>query len=75
MKLLLDSCLSGKAAVALRDHGHDVVWTGDWPADPGDVAILTRAREEGRGLVTLDKDFGGTRDRAWRTPLRNHQAR
>jgi len=58
MKFLLDSCLSGKAAVALRDHGHDVVWTGDWPADPGDVAILTRAREEGRVLVTLDKDFG-----------------
>ena len=58
MKILLDSCLSGKAATELRAHGHDVVGTGDWPADPGDVAILTRAREEGRVLVTLDKDFG-----------------
>lgn len=58
MKLLLDSCLSGKAAAELGNHGHDVVWTGDWSADPGDVAILARAREDGRVLVTLDKDFG-----------------
>jgi predicted nuclease of predicted toxin-antitoxin system len=40
MRLLLDTCLSGKAATALRDSGHDVVWVGDWPADPGDAAIL-----------------------------------
>jgi predicted nuclease of predicted toxin-antitoxin system len=58
MKLLLDSCLSGKAAALLRDIGHDVVWAGDWPADPGDAEILVRARVEGRVLVTLDKDFG-----------------
>lgn len=58
MKLLLDSCLSGKAAELLRASGHDVVWVGDWPADPGDAAILARAWEEGRIVVTLDKDFG-----------------
>jgi predicted nuclease of predicted toxin-antitoxin system len=58
MRLLLDSCLSGKAARALRDFGHDVVWVGDWPADPGDAAILSWARDENRILVTLDKDFG-----------------
>jgi hypothetical protein len=29
MRLLLDSCLSGKAATMLRDIGHDVVWVGD----------------------------------------------
>lgn len=58
MKLLLDSCLSGKAASELRGSGHDVVWAGEWPADPGDAAILARARDEGRILVTLDKDFG-----------------
>lgn len=58
MKVLLDSCLSGRTAGALREAGHDVVWAGDWPVDPGDVEILTRARAEGRILVTLDKDFG-----------------
>ena len=58
MRLLLDTCLSGKSAKALRDAGHDVVWGGDWSVDPGDTAILARAREESRILITLDKDFG-----------------
>ena len=57
MKVLLDSCLSGKTAEMLRTAGHDVVWVGNWPADPGDAAILARARAERRILVTLDKDF------------------
>jgi predicted nuclease of predicted toxin-antitoxin system len=38
--------------------GHDVVWAGDWSADPGDDEILARASREGRILITLDKDFG-----------------
>lgn len=58
MKVLLDSCLSGKTAEMLRTAGHDVVWVGNWPADPGDAAILARARAERRILVKLDKDFG-----------------
>lgn len=58
MKLLLDACVWGGAREFLRDAGHDVVWAGDWPEDPGDEEILARARSEGRILVTLDKDFG-----------------
>lgn len=58
MKLLLDSCVWGKAANELQAAGHDVVWAGDWPQDPGDKAILTQAHAEERVLVTLDKDFG-----------------
>jgi predicted nuclease of predicted toxin-antitoxin system len=38
--------------------GHEVVWAGDRNEDPGDAAVLARANEEGRVLVTLDKDFG-----------------
>ena len=38
--------------------GHDVVWSGDWPNDPGDEEILAHAYSQGRVLVTLDKDFG-----------------
>jgi predicted nuclease of predicted toxin-antitoxin system len=58
VKLLLDTCVWAGAAEPLRLSGHDVVWSGDWDEDPGDEEILTRARTEGRILVTLDKDFG-----------------
>jgi len=58
MKVLLDSCVWGKVRGELEAAGHDVVWAGDWPKDPGDDEILERARNEERVLVTLDKDFG-----------------
>lgn len=58
MKLLLDTCVWGGAVPELRTVGHDVVWSGDWAEDPGDQAILARANNERRVLVTLDKDFG-----------------
>jgi len=58
MKVLLDSCVWGKVRAELEVAGHDVVWSGDWPEDPGDEEILARANAEGRVLVTLDKDFG-----------------
>jgi predicted nuclease of predicted toxin-antitoxin system len=58
MKILLDSCVWGKARAELAAAGHDAVWCGDWPRDPGDEEILTQAHAEGRVLVTLDKDFG-----------------
>jgi predicted nuclease of predicted toxin-antitoxin system len=58
MKILLDTCVWGGSRKTLEAAGHDVEWTGDWPQDPGDDAILTHAYQEGRILVTLDKDFG-----------------
>jgi predicted nuclease of predicted toxin-antitoxin system len=58
VKLLLDTCVWGGARRQIETAGHDVVWTGDWPEDPGDEEILARARRESRILVTLDKDFG-----------------
>lgn len=44
--------------MALGSAGHEVVWSGDWPSDPGDEEILARAHAENRVLITLDKDFG-----------------
>lgn len=58
MKVLLDTCVWGGAKKELSELGHDVVWAGDWPEDPGDSEILSRAYNENRVLVTLDKDFG-----------------
>src|SRR5438552_13036973 len=58
MKVLLDSCVAGLAAQVLRQAGHDVIWAGDWPSDPGDEEILRRAAAESRVLATIDKDFG-----------------
>jgi predicted nuclease of predicted toxin-antitoxin system len=58
LRVLLDSCVWGGTRDELLALGHDVVWAGDWPVDPGDAEILTRAHAEGRVLVTLDKDFG-----------------
>ncbi len=58
MKLLLDTCVWGGAIKTLEAYGHDVVWAGNWPEDPGDEEILTIAHDEGRILVTLDKDIG-----------------
>lgn len=58
MKLLLDTCIWGKALAEIIEAGHDAVWAGDWPEDPGDEHILQIALEQDRILVTLDKDFG-----------------
>jgi predicted nuclease of predicted toxin-antitoxin system len=58
VKVLLDTCISGGAAGVVRQAGHDVVWAGDWPKDPGDEEILRRAAVESRVLATVDKDFG-----------------
>ena len=58
MRLLLDTCVWGGAKRDLVAAGHDVVWAGDWPEDPGDEQLLSRAHADGRIVVTLDKDFG-----------------
>jgi predicted nuclease of predicted toxin-antitoxin system len=58
VRVLLDACVWGGARGELERAGLDVVWAGDWSEDPGDLAILERARVEDRILVTLDKDFG-----------------
>ena len=58
MRILLDSCISGGVAQALRNTGNDVEYAGDWPEDPGDEEILAFAHQEQRVVITLDKDFG-----------------
>jgi predicted nuclease of predicted toxin-antitoxin system len=54
----MDACVWGGNRNAFSSAGYDVVWASDWPKDPGDKEILSRAYKEKRILVTLDKDFG-----------------
>ncbi len=58
MRVLLDTCVWGGVLPELIAFGHDAAWVGSLPEDPGDEAILARAFNERRVLVTLDKDFG-----------------
>lgn len=48
----------GGARDVLSAAGHDVLAVADSGADPGDAEVLRRAYDDGRVLVTLDKDFG-----------------
>ena len=47
----------GGARDTLEARGHDVADVSEWGRDPGDEEILRAAHEQGRVLVTLDKDF------------------
>jgi predicted nuclease of predicted toxin-antitoxin system len=58
MRFLANENIPGAAVTALGDAGHDVVWVR--AARPGisDYDVLAWAADEGRILLTFDKDFG-----------------
>ena len=58
MRFLIDRCAGHRLAVALRQHGHDVVEATELGPDPGDRVLLELAFQEQRVLVTIDTDFG-----------------
>lgn len=58
MRFLIDRCAGRRLAEWLRARGHDVVEVSGLGPDPGDLAILTMASQQGRMLVTIDTDFG-----------------
>jgi len=59
MRFLADMGISPKTAAFLRSLGHDAVHLHDQGLDGlEDPAILAKAREEGRILLTHDLDFG-----------------
>jgi predicted nuclease of predicted toxin-antitoxin system len=58
VKLLLDQGLPRSAAALLTEQGFDTVHAGDIGlASASDTAIIDRARNERRTIVTLDADF------------------
>ena len=59
MKFLLDVCAASRPLLTtLEDLGNDVLSARDRFPRVSDEALLALAREEGRVLITEDKDFG-----------------
>ena len=58
MRILANENFPDDAVVALRNAGHDVVWSRTEAPGSSDREVLHRAQIEGRVLVTFDKDFG-----------------
>ena len=59
MKFLLDVCAASRSLLTtLTKLGHDVLSAQDHCPDASDQALLALARDEGRVLITEDKDFG-----------------
>ena len=58
MRLLADENCPLDIVEALRQRGHDVVWIRSDAPGSKDPAILLRAQQEQRTILTFDKDFG-----------------
>ena len=57
-RILADECVHLPVTEALRDAGHDVVLVKDLCLGCPDDEVLRLAGEQGRILLTRDKDFG-----------------
>ena len=59
MKFLLDVCADSRLLrSALLELGHDVLSASERFPQPSDETLLAHARDDGRVLITEDKDFG-----------------
>jgi predicted nuclease of predicted toxin-antitoxin system len=58
VRLLANENFPRDAVEALRNDGHDVSWVRTECSGISDREVLAKAQQEGRIVVTLDKDFG-----------------
>ena len=58
MRITADEAVDRPVVDHLRRDGHEVVYVAEEAAGISDDEILRRAHEEGRLLLTADKDFG-----------------
>ena len=58
MKILADENMLAEAVASLRATGHDVLWAAETNRRAADPNLLNLATQEGRTLITFDKDFG-----------------
>jgi predicted nuclease of predicted toxin-antitoxin system len=57
LKFLVDRCAGQRLATWLEVSGHDVHTAREREPDPGGVALLRMAAEDGGFVVTIDSDF------------------
>jgi predicted nuclease of predicted toxin-antitoxin system len=58
VRWLADECVDAALVARLRDAGHDVSYIAEIASGVTDTEALRRAQDEGRLLLTEDKDFG-----------------
>ena len=58
MQILANEIVPGDAVAALRQQGHEVAWVREDAPGSLDTQVLQRAQDEGKVLITFDKDFG-----------------
>ncbi len=58
MRLLADEGIERSVVEALRSLGFDVLWIAERQSGLHDQQVLQMAQQEGRILITYDKDFG-----------------
>jgi predicted nuclease of predicted toxin-antitoxin system len=58
MRFLVDECTGPAVARWLREQGHDVVSVYEQARASVDDVVIQMANDEGRILITNDKDFG-----------------
>ncbi|HLP60788.1 MAG TPA: DUF5615 family PIN-like protein [Candidatus Deferrimicrobium sp.] len=57
-KFLADECFSFPITSTLRAMGYDVLWVGEMNPGADDTEVFEISREDGRIILTEDKDFG-----------------
>ncbi len=58
MRFMANENIPATAIQLLRQSGHDVLSVKECSPGAGDATVMQRARDEGRILITQDKDFG-----------------
>jgi predicted nuclease of predicted toxin-antitoxin system len=58
VRLLADTNIVAPAVRALRQDGHDVIYSAERNIDPGDAALLAEANDDRRIFLTKDHDIG-----------------
>lgn len=58
MRFLADEGVDRQIVIRLRAEGHDVLYVAEIEAGICDEVVLERSNQEGRILLTRDKDFG-----------------
>ncbi len=58
MKLVADESCAGAVIRALREAGHDVIAIAENAKGASDETVIARASDQGRVLITEDRDFG-----------------